>query len=96
MKKIIKNARHLGWVFLLTGALGTAACSTGTSKGDTNVEESDYKDKNPEEANMRQEGSTPASDSMRSTDKPDSSKIYQKVDPDNGARDADNDGMVDQ
>ncbi len=96
MEKIRKNARQLGWVILLTGALSTAACSTGTSEGETNVEESDYKDKNPEEANMRQEGSTPAADSMRSTDKPDSSKIYDKVDPDNGARDTDNDGMVDQ
>ncbi len=96
MKKIRESARRFGWVVLLTAVLSTAACSTGTSEGDTNVEESDDKDKNPEEANLREDGSTAAADSMRSTDNPDSSKIYQKVDPDNGARDTDNDGMADQ
>lgn len=38
---------------MLAGALaaGTTACSTGTSDGDVNVEESDFKDKDPTEHN---------------------------------------------
>ncbi|RNI26145.1 hypothetical protein EFB08_15115 [Rufibacter latericius] len=39
---------------LLLGAallLGTTACSTGTSEGQVNVEESDFKDKSPTERN---------------------------------------------
>lgn len=95
MKQIRKNGIRLGWAVLLGGALNLAACSTGTKDGDTNVENSDAKNKNPEAANMRQEGTSAAADSIANSDNPDSSKIYQKVDPDNGARDADNDGQVD-
>ncbi|MFB9865295.1 hypothetical protein [Rufibacter immobilis] len=53
MKKRMISLKRLSWAMLLGGALmvGTSACSTGTNEGETNVEESDFKDKSPTENN---------------------------------------------
>jgi hypothetical protein len=53
MKKPMNPIKHLSWSLLLGGALlfGASACSTGTSEGEVNVEESDFKDKSPTENN---------------------------------------------
>ncbi|WP_205501665.1 hypothetical protein [Rufibacter psychrotolerans] len=53
MKKLLISLNRLSWSLLLGGALilGTSACSTGTSEGEVNVEESDFKDKSPTEHN---------------------------------------------
>lgn len=98
MKKIVQYTRQLGLAILLGAAFQLAACSTGTGDGETNVERGSAKDKNPEAQNVPEgtEGSSTAADSAGNSDDPDANKTYQKVDPDNGARDADNDGQVDQ
>ena len=98
MKKIQHTLKRLGFILILGTALSFSACSTGTKDGDTNVEDSDAKDKNPENQNMQQPepGAAAVNDSVANSDNPDANKTYQKVDPDNGARDADNDGQVDQ
>ncbi len=98
MKKIRHTINRLGFIFILGTALSFSACSTGTSDGETNVEDSDAKDKNPENQNAQQPEPEAAAikDSIANSDNPDANKTYQKVDPDNGARDADNDGKVDQ
>ncbi|WP_210466592.1 MULTISPECIES: hypothetical protein [Rufibacter] len=53
MKKRIVSIKQVSCAFLLGGALllGTTSCSTGTSEGQVNVEESDFKDKSPTENN---------------------------------------------
>ncbi|QHL88688.1 hypothetical protein GU926_15135 [Nibribacter ruber] len=53
MKKLLISVKRLSWSLLVGGALmaGTVACSTGTGDGETNVEESDFKDKSPTEHN---------------------------------------------
>ena len=96
MKKIRQNTHRLSLVLLLGAALSGAACSTGTKDGDTNVDNNAGKHDDPEEGNIRQEGTSAAVDSLQNSDDPGGTETYQKVDPDNGARDADNDGQVDQ
>lgn len=95
MKKILHITSRLGFVLLFGATLSLSACSTGTNDGNVSVEDGDAKDKDPEERTVRQEGTSPEADSIRGADDPDANKTYQKVDPDNGARDADNDGKVD-
>ncbi|TGD81410.1 hypothetical protein [Hymenobacter wooponensis] len=56
MKTII-SLRSVAATLLLSSALFTTACDTGTDKGDTNVERGDYKRKDPDP------GHTTASDS---------------------------------
>ncbi|WP_157600676.1 hypothetical protein [Rufibacter sp. DG15C] len=53
MKKRMNSVKRLSWSLLFAGALsvGAMACSSGTSDGKTNVEESDFKDKSPTEHN---------------------------------------------
>ncbi|WP_207432943.1 hypothetical protein [Sabulibacter ruber] len=53
MEKLLISLKRLSWSFLLGGALmiSASACSTGTSEGQVNVEESDFKDKSPTENN---------------------------------------------
>ncbi|MBC3541886.1 hypothetical protein ACFSC6_09440 [Rufibacter sediminis] len=53
MKKPLNPIKRASLSFFLGGALlfGAAACSTGTSEGQVNVEESDFKDKSPTEHN---------------------------------------------
>jgi hypothetical protein len=53
MKKPVISIKRVSYSLLVGGALllGTAACSTGTSEGEVNVEESDFKDKSPTENN---------------------------------------------
>lgn len=87
---------RLSLVFVLGTALSLSACSTGTKDGATNVEDGDAKDKNPEEQNSQQPENSAVADSIANSDDPDANKTYQKVDPDNGTRDADNDGQADQ
>ncbi|MDQ4139854.1 MAG: hypothetical protein M3142_04960 [Bacteroidota bacterium] len=96
MKKILLTINRFSLVLLLGAALQLSACSTGTKEGETNVEDGGAKDKNPEELNTNEPENSAAADSMRNSDDPDANKTYQKVDPDNGARDSDNDGQVDQ
>jgi hypothetical protein len=98
MKKIWQTINRIGLVLIFGTALSLSACSTGTKDGETNVEDSDAKDKNPENQNVQQAEPEAAAinDSIANSDDPDANKTYQKVDPDNGARDADNDGKVDQ
>jgi hypothetical protein len=98
MKKIRQTINQFGLILLLGTTLSFSACSTGTKDGETNVEDSDAKDKNPENQNAQQAepGAAAVNDSIANSDDPDANKTYQKVDPDNGARDADNDGQVDQ
>lgn len=95
MKKIRQNTHRLSLVFLLGAALNVAACNTGTKDGATNVEDSDAKGKSPEAANPPAEGTSAVADSLQNSDDPGGTETYEKVDPDNGARDADNDGQVD-
>ena len=54
MKKLLISLKNVSLALLLGGALlvGTSACSTGTGDGQTNVEESDFKDKSPTEHNQ--------------------------------------------
>ncbi|WP_181304603.1 hypothetical protein [Rufibacter sp. XAAS-G3-1] len=53
MRKLFIPIKRVSCSLFLGGALlvGTAACSTGTSEGEVNVEESDFKDKSPTENN---------------------------------------------
>lgn len=95
MKKILQTINRLSLMLVLGTALSLSACSTGTKDGDTNVESGSAKDKNPEEQNSQQSENSAAADSIANSDDPDANKIYQKVDPDNGTRDADNDGKAD-
>ena len=95
MKKIRQNTHRLGLVLLLGAALSGAACNSGTKDGDTNVENSDAKGKSPEAANPQAEGTSAVADSLQNSDDPGGTETYRKVDPDNGARDTDNDGKVD-
>lgn len=97
MKKIRHTINRLSLIFILGTALSLSACSTGSKEGDTNVEDGSAKDKDPENQNMEQPepGAAAVNDSIANSDDPDANKTYQKVDPDNGARDADNDGKVD-
>ncbi|ALI99466.1 hypothetical protein [Rufibacter tibetensis] len=55
MKMNLTSLKRLSWSLLLGGALisGITACSTGTSEGQVNVEESDFKDKSPTEHNAQ-------------------------------------------
>ncbi|GGK60601.1 hypothetical protein ACD591_12230 [Rufibacter glacialis] len=55
MKKLFNSLNRLSWSLVLGGALlvGASACSTGTSEGNVNVEESDFKDKSPTEHNAQ-------------------------------------------
>ena len=97
MKKIWQTINQFGLILVLGTTLSLSACSTGTKDGETNVENDDAKDKDPENQNMQQPepGAAAVDDSVANSDDPDENKTYQKVDPDNGARDADNDGKVD-
>ncbi|QNF33181.1 hypothetical protein HUW51_10750 [Adhaeribacter swui] len=92
MKKIRQTMHQFGLVLVFGAALSFSACSTGTKEGDTNVEEGSAKDKDPENLNIQETDSVGRPDSLDM----DKNETYQKVDPDNGARDADNDGKVDQ
>ncbi|RDC64970.1 hypothetical protein [Adhaeribacter pallidiroseus] len=92
MKKIRQTLKQFGLVLILGTALSFSACSTGTKDGDTNVEDSGAKDKDPENMNNTETEVSGRPDSLDM----DKNKTYQKVDPDSGARDADNDGKVDQ
>ncbi|QMU30324.1 hypothetical protein [Adhaeribacter radiodurans] len=96
MKKIFQTVNKLSMVLLLGAALSLSACSTGTKDGDTNVEDGSAKNKNPENENIQQPVNSAAADSAANSDDPDANKTYQKVDPDNGTRDADNDGQADK
>ncbi len=96
MKKVLLTLNKISLILLLGAALNLSACSTGTKEGETNVEDGGAKDKNPEELSTNEPENSAAADSIRNSDDPDANKTYQKVDPDNGARDADNDGQVDQ
>jgi len=96
MKKILQTINRLSLILVLGTALSLSACSTGTKEGDTNVEDGSAKDKNPEKRVNQQPENSAAADSIANSDDPDANKTYQKVDPDNGTRDADNDGQADQ
>lgn len=94
MKKIVQITNRLGFALLMGATLSLSACSTGTKDGDTNVERGSAKDAGLNDAAMKPENA--ATDSAAQADNPDANKTYQKVDPDNGTRDADNDGKADQ
>lgn len=87
MEILTKKIRVAAFVVLLGLSLG--ACSTGTDSGETNVEESDAKDKNPNDHNVTS-GQPTVSDST------DMENAYEKTDGDKGVHDRDNDGMEDK
>ncbi|AKQ44513.1 hypothetical protein TH63_00910 [Rufibacter radiotolerans] len=78
MKKQIKTCKRLAYTLLVGGALltGTAACSTGTDKGEVNVEESDFKDKSPTEHNA--EGTSDNTEDVKDERNPANQKIYDE------------------
>lgn len=80
----------LGLSLFMSVALGIASCSTGTSDGATNVEESDAKDKNPNDHNDNGQTGQVAKDSAQMDD------AYERTDGDKGVHDRDNDGRADQ
>ena len=90
MKIVSEKIRMVAFALVLGLSLG--ACSTGTDSGETNVEESDAKDKNPNEHNVsgKQPTSTDSSD-LETLD-----NAYEKTDGDSDAHDRDNDGIVDK
>ena len=90
MKILSEKIRVVAFALVLGLSLG--ACSTGTDSGETNVEESDAKDKNPNEHNVS--GNQPTSTDSSNMETLDNA--YEKTDGDKGARDRDNDGMVDK
>ncbi|MGV3588495.1 MAG: hypothetical protein ACO1OF_15930 [Adhaeribacter sp.] len=90
MKIITEKIRVVAFVLVLGLSLG--ACSTGTDSGDTNVEESDAKDKNPNDHNVS--GNQPTSTDTTNLESMDNA--YERTDGDTGARDRDNDGVVDK
>lgn len=90
MKIITEKIRVVAFALVL--GLGLGACSTGTDSGETNVEESDAKDKNPNDHNVS--GSQPTSTDSSNLESMDNA--YEKTDGDKGARDSDNDGVVDK
>ena len=89
MKIISENIRAWALVILVSTGLGMAACSTGTSEGETNVEESDFKDRNPNEHNPND------AQPQASTDTVDMDNAYEKTDGDKGVQDKDLDGTAD-
>lgn len=90
MKILTEKIRVVAFALVL--GLGLVACSTGTDSGDVSVEESDAKDKNPNDHNVTSHQPTSVdSANMESLD-----NAYEKTDAGNGARDRDNDGMVDK
>jgi hypothetical protein len=88
MKILSKKIRVFTLVLLL--GFGWGACSTGTDSGATNVEESDAKDKNPNDHNAQSNQQPVSHDSTNLEN------AYEKTDPDKGVRDRDNDGLADQ
>lgn len=78
MKKRMMTFNRLAWTVLLGGALltGTAACSTGTSEGETNVEESDFKDKSPTEHNA--EGTSDNTQDPKTQEDSTNQRIYDQ------------------
>ncbi|GEO02538.1 hypothetical protein AAE02nite_02020 [Adhaeribacter aerolatus] len=90
MKILLKKIQIMAFALVL--GCGVGACSTGTDSGETNVEESDAKDKNPNEHNVS--GHQPTSTDSSNMETLDDA--YEKTDADKGARDSDNDGMVDK
>jgi len=90
MKIISEKIKVWSLVILLSTGLGFSACSTGTSEGETNVEEADAKDRNPNEHN------TNNAQPQASTDTVDMDEAYEKTDGDKGVHDRDLDGTADQ
>ncbi len=90
MKILTEKIRVVAFAVMLGLSLG--ACSTGTDSGEASVEESDAKDKNPNEHNVS--GSQPTS--TDSSNLEDMDNAYERTDPDKGAQDRDNDGTVDK
>lgn len=91
MKILTKKIRAVGFILFMGTALSFSACSTGTGEGETNVEESDFKDKNPDEHNE-----TSVQPQATSPDSTDMDEAYERTEGDKGVRDADNDGTADQ
>ena len=87
MKILAEKIRTVALVLMLGFSLG--ACSTGTDSGATNVEESDAKDRNPNEHNVTSRQPT-ATDSTKMDD------AYERTDGDKNVHDRDNDGKADK
>jgi hypothetical protein len=90
MKILTEKIRLVAMALMLGFTLG--ACSSGTDAGATNVEESDAKDKNPNDHN--QTGNQPTSTDSSNLENYDDA--YEKTMGDKGAHDRDNDGLVDK
>jgi len=90
MKILSEKIKVWALVILLSTGLGLTACSTGTSEGETNVEEADAKDRNPNEHNPN------TAQPQVSTDTVDMDNAYEQTDGDKGVRDRDLDGTADQ
>jgi len=90
MKTLSERIRFWALVILIGTGVGMTACSTGTSEGETNVEESDFKDRNPNEHNLNN------TQPQASTDTVDMDDAYEKTDGDKGVHDRDNNGTADQ
>ena len=91
MKILTEKIRPVALAICMSAALGFTACSTGTGDGETNVEESDAKDKNPNEQNE-----TSVQPQATSGDTTAMDDAYERTDGDKGVRDADNDGQADK
>jgi len=89
MKMLSEKIRLWALVILLSSGMGMTACSTGTSEGETNVEESDFKDRNPNEHNPNDTQPLP------STDTTNMDNAYEQTDGDKGVHDRDNNGTAD-
>ncbi|GAB2529470.1 hypothetical protein [Rufibacter soli] len=78
MKKLLIRCNRLAFTLLLGVALvaGASACSTGTDKGEVNVEESDFKDKSPTEHNA--EGTSDNTEDVKNERNPANQKIYDQ------------------
>ncbi|WP_192823227.1 hypothetical protein [Rufibacter sp. LB8] len=87
--------KHLMTITRYTGALllgvalltGTAACSTGTSEGDVNVEESDFKDKSPTENNAEGTSDNTQDDLTTTGEDSANQKIYDEQERKSRTRD---------
>ena len=80
---------------LLAAALLTTtltACDTGSKPGDTNVEESKFKDKNPNEDHTTRSDSATLALKTEATENPTGREIYENADE---YTDRNNDGKAD-